>query len=97
MGSPSLREELFDTHVKTLASAAAAAVYESEAIHQESEADRKKRDKERKEQAVREREEQVRRNEDCVERDLGRSKNAMSGEVGESQCMYALLLSLSRN
>ena len=89
VGSSSLREELFNTFVKTLASTSTSTPGPSSSKREETEADKKRSDKERKERAVREREEQVRRERERVERDLGRSKNALSREENEAQFMCA--------
>ncbi|KLO09674.1 hypothetical protein SCHPADRAFT_879154 [Schizopora paradoxa] len=94
VGSSSLREELFNTYVKTLGSSEPSASPSRDTAPSESGPsntdDKKKRDKERKERAVREREAQVRRERERLEREVDRSKTAMSREEGELEFLSML-------
>lgn len=97
VGSSSLREELFNTYIKTLSGSASSPSAPtdrkrvSEATPEEDEAERKSRDKERKERAVREREEQVKRERRRVEAEMAKSRSALSREEGELEFMCATL------
>lgn len=89
VGSSSLREELFNTYLKTLSNSTVTTTTETEdTLKNKSEA--AKQDKaQRKERAVREREEKVRREREKLDRDKERSKNALSREEGEREFMCA--------
>lgn len=96
VGSSSLRQELFNTFVKTLGSSTSstnpprASITTSDSDPSNPD-DKKKHDKERKERAVREREAQVRRERERLEREVDRSKSAMSKEEGELDFLCANL------
>lgn len=95
VGSSSLREELFNTFVKTLTTSESSVdpkMDKLEISHEDSETERKRKDKERKERAVREREEQVKRDRKRVEAELARTRNALDREQGESEFLCAFYL-----
>lgn len=95
VGSSSLREELFNTFMKTLSGSSSqvpqhADLYKPEASEKETAEDRKRKDKERKERAVKEREEQVKRERGRVEVEMARSRSALSREESELEFMCAI-------
>lgn len=95
VGSSSLREELFNTFVKTLTTSESSADPKTDKLetsHADNETERKRKDKERKERAVREREEQVKRDRRRVEAELARTRNALDREQGESEFLCAFYL-----
>ena len=101
VGSSSLREELFNTYLKTLAGAAnAASTHISasatgiDAGAPSSAADDsglKRNDREKKERAVREREEKVRRERERLDAENARSRKELSREEDELQFMCAII------
>lgn len=95
VGSSSLREELFNTYMKTLSGSTShvpqhADLTKPESREKETAEDRKRRDKERKERAVKEREEQVKRERGRVEVEMARSRSALSREESELEFMCAI-------
>lgn len=91
VGSSSLREELFNTYVKTLSRGTPPlrAPDQSKST-EESETDRRRRDRERKERAVKEREEQVRRERERVEAQMAQSRKVLTREESELEFMCAI-------
>ncbi|KAI5120418.1 hypothetical protein M0805_006919 [Coniferiporia weirii] len=84
VGSSSLREELFNTYVKTLAEGARLpSEVNVPGTSDDDEALRKRKNKERKELAVKERDRQVKRERERVEAETARSRNALSREESE--------------
>lgn len=105
VGSPSLREELFATYIKTMGGPSrdpptqtdkSVRTTRKEQGDGEADADadadasRKKRRAERSERGLREREEKVRRERAGLERELGRTRGAVGREEGEREFMYVL-------
>lgn len=91
VGSSSLREELFNTYVKTLSGGVRPSGISSKPeTSEESEADRVRKNRERKERAVKERGEQVRRERERVEVEMARSRNVLTREESESEFMCAI-------
>ena len=95
VGSSSLREELFNTYVKTLSKTEATSpVRTAEDGKNKYDEDSEKKDddaarKDRKQRAVREREAKVREERGRLEAEVARSRGALSREEGERQFRYA--------
>jgi transcription elongation regulator 1 len=90
VGSSTLREELFNTFLKALASSSlssnsATAIYEeaSPNVPVETKTDRK----ERREKALRDRREQARLDRERIEEDIGRSKAVLTAAESETELM----------
>lgn len=95
VGSSSLREELFNTYLKTISSTSNNELpsTSNETNSKDSEhVTHKEKEKERRERAVREREEAVRRERGKNETELARARGALSREEGRSDFLCAFLL-----
>ena len=101
VGSSSLREELFNTYLKTLSRGSTTAQTSVSTTREEASAstplskedsDVKRRDRERKERAVREREEKVRREKERLDVENARSRKELSREEDELQFLCATYL-----
>ena len=83
VGSSSLREELFNTYIKTLASMGSSTVKTEEELEAEKEAEKEAKRKEKAERAVREREDKVRVQQKKLEEEMVRSREGLSKDEGE--------------
>ena len=98
VGSPSLREELFATYVKTLGGPSRDPPTQTDKgdgdggadADADADASRKKQRAERSERGLREREEKVRLERAGLERELGRTRGAVGREEGEREFKYVL-------
>ncbi|KIJ53807.1 hypothetical protein M422DRAFT_25572 [Sphaerobolus stellatus SS14] len=93
VGSSSLREELFNTYLKTLEQSSTSATTSNQpsATDEASKAeDEALKRKQRAERSIREREEKVRRERQDVERQIGKTRGAVSREEGEQEFMTLL-------
>ena len=101
VGSSSLREELFNTYLRTLAGGASAATTQMSASTTNidtgtprpatDDSGPKRLDREKKEKAVREREEKVRRERERLDAENARSRKELSREEDELQFMCAII------